>query len=42
MQVILTKKEKEELVVKTAIQENKTIRRIAEMVHITQRYWGYY
>ena len=34
MQVILNKKEKEELVVKLH-QENKTIRQIAEIVHIS-------
>ena len=33
MQVILNKKEKEELVVKLH-QENKTIRQIAEIVHM--------
>ena len=34
MQVILNKKEKEELVVKLH-QENKTIRQIAEIVHMS-------
>ena len=39
MQVILNKKEKEELVVKLH-QENKTIRQIAEIVtYELQRYW---